>query len=106
MRLEGWEIAFFELIRDARTRPFAWGDHDCCLFAADVIRALTGVDVAADLRGRYSTAIGAKRVITREGGSLDALAEARFPALGITELPAAAYAQRGDILRLKEMPGD
>lgn len=55
MRLHDWPERLSETIAAARGTPFAYGAHDCCLFAADCIQAVTGVDVAADWRGRYDT---------------------------------------------------
>ena len=36
----------------ARGKPFKRGSHDCCMWAADVVVALTGIDYAEDFRGR------------------------------------------------------
>lgn len=38
----------------ART-PFAPGAHDCALFAAGAVAAMTGTDLAAGWRGRYGS---------------------------------------------------
>lgn len=95
MRADGWEVAFAEAIEAARHKPFAWGGHDCATWAADVRRALTGDDMAADWRGRYRTQLGAARLIRRLGyGSLAEAAEARLGA----PLPTVLLAQRGDVL--------
>lgn len=56
------------LLRAAWARPFEWGAHDCALFAADAVLAQTGVDPAAPLRGRYSNAVGAGRLVRQLGG--------------------------------------
>ena len=56
-----------EILERYRNAPFEWGECDCCLFAADVVRDLTGVDYAAEFRGRYSTKIGAARLIKPHG---------------------------------------
>lgn len=48
--------------------PFVWGHADCCTSACDVFAKLHGIDPMAPLRGRYSTARGAYRLITRAGG--------------------------------------
>ena len=48
--------------------PFVWGRADCCTGACDVFAALHGVDAMAPLRGRYSTALGAHRLIRTWGG--------------------------------------
>ena len=55
------------LQRQAST-PFSRPDHDCCFMAANWVLAATGVDPAADLRGRYTDARGAARLLRRWGG--------------------------------------
>ncbi|WP_245450679.1 DUF6950 family protein [Methylobacterium brachiatum] len=47
---------------------FVWGVCDCSLAMADWCRAVRGVDPAATLRGRYTTALGAMRHVRRLGG--------------------------------------
>jgi len=59
-----------EFAQQRAPMPFAWGKNDCCLFAADAVLAMTGVDHAAQLRG-YSTALGAQRKIEVAGGLRD-----------------------------------
>jgi hypothetical protein len=51
-RYEDWPQRLVAAIEAARGRPFSWGAMDCCLFAADVVLAMTGVDYAAGFRGR------------------------------------------------------
>lgn len=51
----------------AKLEPFVWGQSDCLLWCANCAKAITGRDPAADLRGRYSTAIEARRVMKAEG---------------------------------------
>lgn len=48
--------------------PFAWGVHDCALWAADAIQAQLGADPAHALRGRYRTQMGALRLLAPLGG--------------------------------------
>lgn len=50
----------------ART-PFSEGQHDCALFAAGAIQAMTGRDLAAEWRGRYRTTKGGIRVLRKAG---------------------------------------
>src|SRR5690606_2395292 len=58
----------------------------------DAVVALTGVDPYPDERGRYSTAVGAKRLFTARGFRwLDDAYAAVFP-----EIPVS-FARRGDI---------
>lgn len=93
-RLADWEARLTALITASEQRPLAYGKHDCSLFAADAVLALTGVDVAADLRGRYRTAGGALRALRRAGfRTPPAIATAR---LG-TPVPVL-MARRGDLV--------
>ena len=53
---------------DVMDRPWRWGAADCCTAACDVFLRLHGVDPMAPLRGRYSSRVGALRMIALEGG--------------------------------------
>lgn len=68
MRLHNWQIRYADLCRARRAAPFAWGAHDCCLWAADVVEALRGVDYAAAWRGKYDNAAGAAHLVAELGG--------------------------------------
>jgi len=49
--------------------PFVDGKADCALTVADWVMAATGCpDPAADLRGRYATALGRERLLKRRFG--------------------------------------
>jgi hypothetical protein len=91
MKHPEWQIRLINVIRAAEERPFLWGQHDCCLFAAECVQAMCGEDFAAGLRGTYSTANGAKRVLLTNGGSLE-----KVLAQHLDEVPVK-LAQRGDI---------
>lgn len=78
-RRAGWPEHLHACIAARLGQPFAWGRHDCCLFAADCVAAITGADPAADLRGRYATASSAQRLLVAFGG-LAALARRRLGA--------------------------
>lgn len=57
-------------LTDAANQPFVWGTHDCCLFAANAIQAMTGVDIADDFRGKYTDQASAFTLIhSVTGGS-------------------------------------
>ena len=68
MRLENWPKLLSEAVEAAHSKEFAWGSHDCCLFAADCAKAITGIDAAAQLRGTYSTEAEAQAIIDEAGG--------------------------------------
>lgn len=52
----------------AAQRQFAWGQHDCILFAAGWVREISGVDPAANWRGHYATEREAKAILASFGG--------------------------------------
>jgi hypothetical protein len=67
-RLKTWPSRFAALVDEVRARPFAWGSHDCCLWAASAVLALTGNDPGADLRHTYFTGRAAARILVHIGG--------------------------------------
>jgi hypothetical protein len=95
-RLPTWQTQFALLCIERRARAFAWGHHDCCLWAADAVHALTGQDFAADLRGTYATAAEASRVLKKLGG-VRGIATA---ALGASVAPA--FAAVGDVVLMQQ----
>ncbi len=92
-RLPDWPERLAALIETRRHAPFAWGSHDCMLFAADAVLACTGRDPAAEWRGRYTTEAQAEAIMG-EGG-LYALVRQVEDARG-TALCPPHLAQRGD----------
>lgn len=86
---------FEALVRSRMREPFGWGVHDCCLFAADAVKALTGVDPAAGFRGTYSTAAEAVDVLARIGGI-----EAAAARVGSEIRPL--FARQGDVGLLED----
>lgn len=89
-----------EFLLARATAPFAWGTNDCCLFPADAIQAFTGVDIAADFRGKYTDKASAFALIqTVTGGSTVADAAAYCAHQhGLAERAHPLMAQRGDLV--------
>lgn len=84
-----------QFLAERRTTPFEWGRADCAMLAFDAVRAVTGRDPAADLRGRYASALQAFRLLRNMGG-LAGLVRSRFgPAVQWTE------ASDGDVVLLR-----
>ncbi len=101
-RYPNWpQILETEIARAARRR-FAWGKWDCALFAANVVRAMTGEDPAKAYRGRYKTEVGSRRALKRYGGGT--LRRATTRALG-APLASVKKAQRGDVVLFKTLSG-
>ena len=70
-RLPDWRLRLDALVYSRLHEPFAWGSNDCALFAADCVQAITGVDLAVELRGRTLQQAAA---VQRANGGLAALA--------------------------------
>ncbi|WP_298195527.1 hypothetical protein [Novosphingobium sp.] len=93
MRKADWETALAEYLAGQGGAVFAWGERDCAMFAAGAVEAMTGIDPAAQIRGRYNSVTGAARVLKRAGAdSLGAWVSARF-----AEVPPV-FAHRGDLV--------
>jgi uncharacterized protein DUF6950 len=100
-RFENWPTLLSAFLDARRQARFCYGAHDCCLFVADALRVITGVDFAAQFRNRYNTAFGALRRLREStaSASVDATAGRIFAAHGLPAIPPG-YAQRGDVLAL------
>ena len=93
MRYHNWPETLAAFLESRRDLPFAWGANDCCLFVADAVEAITGIDAAAPYRGRYSTAAGAYRALKKYGtGAIADAWSAHF-----TEIPTHEIG-RGDVV--------
>lgn len=81
----------------AAEEPFVWGRFDCLLWLADLIAWQRNVDVAADLRGSYSTMLGAAKIVRQANGMVN-LVSRRIAPLKLKRTDAP---QRGDIAVVK-----
>lgn len=100
-RVASWESLLFGLVGVAARRAFQWGRHDCAMFAADAVEAMTLADPARAWRGTYRDESGARALIANAGG-LDRLAT---QGLEIEPIDNWRLAQRGDVV-LVGRPGD
>lgn len=102
MRYPDWPSRLSSALAFAGRRGFAWGTQDCCLFACDVAKAITGVDYGASFRGRYSDQRGAVKALQEFGaGSLrDTVTAIMGP-----EIPLAR-ACRGDMVMANQGHGN
>ncbi|AYA63832.1 DUF6950 family protein [Alteromonas sp. RKMC-009] len=100
-RLTTWTQQLTQFITGKKHQPFEWGVNDCCLFAADAVLAITGEDPAIQFRNRYSTRLGAARVLKNEGH--DNIESAITAMLG--EPVPRLSVRRGDVV-LVDLNGD
>lgn len=102
-RFPDWPARLTAAIRERRSAAGAWGAGDCALFTCDCVKAMTGVDLAAEFRGTYRCAFGAaRRLRAVAGGGLEDLAEQTARRLGIPEI-APPFAGAGDVV-LADLP--
>lgn len=66
-RRDDWRPALHEAVETTRREPFQWGERDCALFAADCVKAMTGIDLGFGFRGSYDDAAGAAKALRRAG---------------------------------------
>lgn len=92
-RLQDWPERLAALVEARREVPFAWGSHDCALFMADAVAAVTGEDPAAAFRG-YTTEAEAEEILGAEG--LEGVVARALAEFGCGDCPPA-LAQRGDV---------
>jgi hypothetical protein len=104
--------AYHQFLVDRAQAPFAWGVNDCATFAADGIKAITGIDIAEDFRGKYEDEASAMAAIRNicalpEGLKPTAADAAAYCARkhGLKEWPRALCAQRGDLVIFRAPTG-
>ncbi len=101
VRVENWPAILNEYVQKAAGSKFTWGEVDCCLFAADFVNDITGVDHAKRFRGKYKTPKGAAGALKRIGKG----AVAETVSSMLSKIPVL-MAQRGDVVAYKSDVGD
>lgn len=98
-KLSDWRARLAQTIEAKRRLPIDYGTNDCALFVADCIFAMTGVDLAADIRGRYTSANDAVRLIYELGfEDLADLVASRLPEID------PVFAVNGDVAAIESEP--
>ena len=107
LRKPRWETLLHEFLEQRKAAPFAWGQNDCALFAADAVHAITGQDLGASFRGKYADAAGAQAEMEQACGNADALALAAYlcSQAGFAPWPHINLARRGDVIVLENPDG-
>ena len=83
-------------LREAAAAPHRFGHWDCCMFPANWLRAATGVDPAADLRGAYGDEAGWRAIVGRYGAVAAMMGRLVAP-LGLARLAPDAAPAAGDV---------
>lgn len=101
MRKPNWPTIVAKSITANLDTPFVWGEKDCCLTVADILKEFTDEDFASEFRGRYKTALGSVKALKKYGkGSLAKTLDAKFELISPEELC------RGDIALVKTSAGE
>lgn len=90
-RVSNWAKKLAEYIKENESKAFEWGAFDCCMFAAECCKIVSGIDPASSYRGKYKTEMGAKRVIKNGHGSLESILDSHYERININ------FLQRGDV---------
>lgn len=99
MRRRDWKARLTDFVVRAAREPYALGRHDCALFAAGAVEAVTGHDPAADWRGDYGSKTAGLRAL-RQAGHADHIAVAA----ALLEEIHPAFAAAGDIAVVADDP--
>lgn len=96
-RPHDWERRLLRYLAAAESQPFAWGYHDCVLFAAGWLRAI-GYPDPLEPFAPWRSPLGAARVIHRAGDFSQAVGD-RLNDLGCQHT-RPLLAQRGDLVEI------
>lgn len=91
-RVSDWRTRLSSVVEERRRIPFS-EENNCGLFLADCIAAMTGVDLAADYRGKFKS-LAEGIILLRKAGYPDLCA---FLAKHLDEIPPA-LARAGDVM--------
>jgi len=111
-RHSDWEQRLGRYFKANLRQPFLWGHNDCALFVCNAILEMTGVDLAADARGKYDSKETADLFLAASTadwhgspsfGGLAEYADKIAAQHGLEEV-SLSLARRGDIV-LWDVPG-
>lgn len=91
MRRNDWRPRLTAYLADVAREPFVMGKHDCALFAAGAVKAMTGRDIARGFRGYRTLAAGIRKARKKGFDDHIAIFADRFE-----DVPVS-YAQVGDV---------
>lgn len=94
IRKSDWEDRLRTYLDRVNETPFKWGTHDCAMFAAGAVLAMTGVDPVPAFRDDYTDEMSARAALRAHGaGTLLKTMRSLFGAA-----KSVHQAKRGDIV--------
>ncbi|WP_109372560.1 DUF6950 family protein [Proteus genomosp. 6] len=100
MKQPNWTLKLPETIRAAMSRPFSWGEFDCCIFASECIYVQCGFSPIKPYLNHYKTKAEAFNLLKSKFGSLEKAVSRYFKSIEIERV------QRGDLVLFKGEDGD
>lgn len=98
-RHQDWPTRLSEFLLAQENIPFEYGVNDCCLFVADAVHAMTGMDFAKEhFRNKYKTEAGAYKALQKFCGGGVAEMMDKFVKQGYFNEVPPAFAGRGDVV--------
>jgi len=94
-----WRSQLASYVESVARLPLRPGRHDCALFAAGAVEAMTGVDFARGFRGYRTLSEGRAKLAGKGFAGLDELAASFLPEI------APAKARAGDVVALTDDEG-
>lgn len=104
-RFQDWPARLEQAVESWRDRVFAWGSADCACFVCHCIEATTGVDLFAEVRGRYDDPVSAVDAIRGVAGSEALTVEDAASFYLGPPLVSPLLAQRGDVVSVSTAGG-
>jgi len=99
-RCPDWRARLSAYFVAVAARPLVYGTHDCALFVAGAVEAMTGVDPAARWRGRYESILEGLDLLGQDdslGENADGERDHIHIVKGLFKRVPQAFAQVGDI---------
>lgn len=96
-----WDARLAECVSRCRRKPYTPSHHDCLLWPAEAVKAVTGKDHGRGHRGKYKSTATAYRYLQSLGfKSPEAYLDSLF------ETKPVGFAQRGDLVLVHTESGD
>jgi CTP:molybdopterin cytidylyltransferase MocA len=101
-----WKTKLAQFIEERQGDTFIWGKSDCCLFAADAWIVICGTDIAHWFRDRYTTKIGAYRLLNQHSHGGVSKTLTKLAREFKMEKIKKSFIQNGDMCLVKTDLGD
>ena len=97
-KLPQWDTKLFAFINSNTERAFAWGKWDCCIFAVEGIKAMTGKEM---IKIEWQDKKGAFKFIADNGRTLNKVTSKYAKKAGISTIDKN-FITAGDIVLLED----